>query len=50
MSQNNHTDKIIVYFTPEQKEKLLEIMLKNSYDISLSTFLRKIILEQLKIK
>jgi len=47
----NKLDKqIIVYFSVEQKEKLIEIMLKESYDISLSTFLRKVILEYFKIK
>jgi hypothetical protein len=44
------TASIEVYFTPEEKEKIVEYMLKNSYYVSLSTFIRSILLEKFKIK
>lgn len=47
----NCTERVVIYLTPAQKERLVEIMLKDSYDISLSTFIRRYLLKNLiKIK
>jgi hypothetical protein len=40
-------EKIVVYVTPEEKERLTEFMLKKSYEVSLSTFIRKFLMENL---
>lgn len=47
MTYNKHTEQVIIYLTPEQKEKLTEVMLKDSYEISLSAFIRKFLLKHL---
>lgn len=43
----NLTDKIIIYLTPEEKNKIYEYMLKNTYYVSFSTMLRDLILNTL---
>lgn len=44
------TELISVYFTAKEKEAILDYMMKNTYHVSFSAFLREVILKELKIK
>jgi len=47
---NKDPKPIAVYFTEEEKKALYDYMMKNTYHVSYSVFLREVILEALKIK